>query len=71
MRIATIPAGLPFVDALAAGLLAEVAGEPEALADVPVLLPTRRACRGHGAAYLRRAGARPLQLPRIHPNGEN
>jgi ATP-dependent helicase/nuclease subunit B len=70
MRIATIPAGLPFVDALAAGLLAEVALEPEALADVQVLLPTRRACRSLGEAFLRRAGGRPLLLPRIQPIGE-
>ena len=70
MRIATIPAGLPFVDALAAGLLAEVADEPAALADVLVLLPTRRACRSLGEAFLRRAGGRPLLLPRIQPIGE-
>ena len=70
MRIATIPAGLPFVDALAAGLLAEVARRVAALADVQVLLPTRRACRSLGEAFLRRAGGRPLLLPRIQPIGE-
>ncbi|MCE3249154.1 MAG: helicase, partial [Geminicoccaceae bacterium] len=56
MSVATIPIGLPFVDALAAGLLAEVEGERAALAEVRVLLPTRRACRSLGEAFLRRAG---------------
>ena len=46
------------------------ASEPEALADVQVLLPTRRACRSLGEAFLRRAGGRPLLLPRIQPIGE-
>ncbi|HEX5794942.1 MAG TPA: hypothetical protein VFY19_03805 [Geminicoccaceae bacterium] len=70
MSVASIPIGLPFVDALAAGLLAEVEGERAALAEVRVLLPTRRACRSLGEAFLRRAGGRPLLLPRIQPIGE-
>jgi ATP-dependent helicase/nuclease subunit B len=70
MSVATIPIGLPFVDALAAGLLAEVEGERAALAEVRVLLPTRRACRSLGEAFLRCAGGRPLLLPRIQPIGE-
>jgi ATP-dependent helicase/nuclease subunit B len=70
MSVATIPVGLPFVDALAAGLLAEVGDDRVALADMRVLLPTRRACRSLGEAFLRRAGGRPLLLPRIQPIGE-
>ncbi len=70
MGVATIPAGLPFVDALAAGLLAEVGDHRLALADMLVLLPTRRACRSLGEAFLRRAAGRALLLPRIQPIGE-
>ena len=70
MGVATIPAGLPFVDALAAGLLAEAGDDRLALADVLVLLPTRRACRSLGEAFLRRAAGRALLLPRIQPIGE-
>jgi ATP-dependent helicase/nuclease subunit B len=69
-RVATIPATQPFVDALAAGLLAEAGADPLTLADVLVLLPTRRACRSLRDAFLRQAGSRPLLLPRIQPLGE-
>ncbi len=67
--VATISPTLPFVDALAAGLLAEV-DELPALADVLVLLPTRRACRSLREAFLRQAQGRALLLPRIQPIGE-
>jgi ATP-dependent helicase/nuclease subunit B len=41
----TIPAGLPFARALAAGVVERVGRDPLALADVVVLLPTRRSAR--------------------------
>ena len=46
-QVFTIPAGVPFVDALATGILAraEAEGGPLALAQYSILLPTRRACR--------------------------
>ena len=66
----TIPAGVPFVDALAAGLDAWVGGGPEDLAHATVLLPTRRACRSLREAFLRRSGGRPLLLPRLTPLGD-
>jgi ATP-dependent helicase/nuclease subunit B len=66
----TIPAGVPFVEALAAGLLAEAGTAPDALADALVLLPTRRACRLLAEALLRRSSSRVLLLPRIQPLGE-
>ena len=66
----TIPAGVPFVDALAAGLHARVGGGPEALAQATVLLPTRRACRALREAFLRQSGGRPLLLPRLTPLGD-
>ncbi|MEQ8964398.1 MAG: double-strand break repair protein AddB [Azospirillaceae bacterium] len=67
----TIPAGAPFVDALAAGIVEHVApGDPLALADVRVLLPTRRACRALREAFLRRTEGRPTVLPRMSPIGD-
>ncbi len=68
--IYTIPAGWPFVDALAAGVLAEVGPTPEALADVTILLPTRRAVRSLREAFLRSSDGRPLLLPRMTPLGD-
>jgi ATP-dependent helicase/nuclease subunit B len=68
--VATIPAGVPFLEALAAGLLAEVDGGPERLADTLVLLPTRRACRLLAEAFLRQSARGALLLPRIQPLGE-
>jgi ATP-dependent helicase/nuclease subunit B len=70
MRVATVPPGLPFVDALAVGLLAEAGEDRLALADALVLLPTRRACRSLGEAFLRRSEGQALLLPRIQPIGE-
>ena len=66
----SIPAGVPFVDALADGILADRGEDPAALAAVTVLLPTRRACRSLQDAFLRRRGGRPLLLPRLVPLGD-
>ncbi len=66
----TIPAGVPFVDALAAGIRCRLGGGPEDLAGVTVLLPTRRACRSLGEAFLRLNQGRPLLLPRLSPIGD-
>ena len=68
--VVNIPAGVPFLQALAAGLLAEAEDRSDALADALVLLPTRRACRLFGEALLRQFGGRALLLPRIQPLGE-
>ena len=68
--IYTIPAGWPFVDALAAGILAEIGPDPEALAGVTILLPTRRAVRSLREAFLRLSDGRPLLLPRMTPLGD-
>jgi ATP-dependent helicase/nuclease subunit B len=69
-RILTIAPGRPFLDTLAAGLLAEAGGEPHVLADYLILLPTRRACRALGEAFLRVGEGRPLILPAIRPLGD-
>jgi ATP-dependent helicase/nuclease subunit B len=68
--VATIPAGVPFAEALAAGLLAEARAAPHALTDALILLPTRRACRLLAEALLRRSSSQALLLPRIQPLGE-
>ena len=69
-HIFTIPPGVSFVDALAAGLLAETGGDPLALSRYTVLLPTRRARRALDEAFLRQADGRPLLLPRSLPLGD-
>ena len=76
-RVFTIPSGIPFVDALAAGLMARATGDPLSLSRMTVLLPNRRACRALQEAFLRlgvttlgasRGGA--ILLPRLQPIGE-
>ncbi|MFQ5984663.1 MAG: double-strand break repair protein AddB [Alphaproteobacteria bacterium] len=69
-KVWTIPPGVPFVDALAAGLLERDGGEPLALARVTILLPTRRACRSVREAFLRQRGGQALILPRMRPLGD-
>jgi ATP-dependent helicase/nuclease subunit B len=66
----TIPSTESFVDALAAGVLAQVGDEPAALSQVVILLPNRRSCRAMSEAFLRRADGRPLLLPRLTPLGD-
>ena len=62
-----IPASVPFVDALAQGLLTDAGDDPLALAAVTVLLPTRRAARSLREAFLRLTEGDPLLLPRMMP----
>lgn len=69
-RVHNIPAHRPFVDTLAAALLARASGAPDALARMTVLLPTRRACRAMRDAFLRAGNGRPLLLPRLQPIGD-
>ncbi|MFD2233710.1 double-strand break repair protein AddB [Phaeospirillum tilakii] len=68
--VLTIPPGVPFVDRLAALLLAEAGDDPLTLAGMEVLLPNRRACRALADAFLRQSGGRPVLLPRLHPLGD-
>jgi len=63
MKLATIPADIPFLDALARRWLA--AHGADALARGLILLPTRRAARALAEAFLRAGGGRPMLLPRI------
>ncbi|MEO6379854.1 MAG: double-strand break repair protein AddB, partial [Caulobacteraceae bacterium] len=67
----TIPAHRPFVDDLAAGLLAGLGpGGPEALSDAIVLTPTRRGARSLAEAFVRAAGGKALLLPQIRALGD-
>lgn len=66
-RLWSIPPTTSFVDALADGLLAETGGDPLALAEATVFVPTRRSGRSLREAFLRRAGGKPLLLPRLMP----
>lgn len=63
----TIPAGVPFLDTLAAGLIAR---HGSGLADLLLLLPSRRACLAARDAFLRVGDGRPLLLPTLRPIGE-
>lgn len=65
-----IPAGTPFVDALAEGLLARHGADPLTLSSVTVLLPNRRAARALREAFLRISDGRALLLPRLRPIGD-
>lgn len=73
-RLYDIPAHLPFLDCLAAGVLRMIPGEaPERLSRVTILLPTRRSARALRVAFLKAvapagaegAGGGALLLPRM------
>lgn len=69
-RVFSIKSGAPFVDVLAARLLAEHGGDPLTLADIRILLPTRRACRSLAEAFLRLSSGKAILLPRMTPLGD-
>jgi len=66
-----IPAHRPFLDDLAAGVLAWLGDRPpETLSDATLLLPNRRAARAFTGALSRLAGDRPVLLPQVRPLGD-
>ncbi|MCW5697041.1 MAG: double-strand break repair protein AddB [Bauldia sp.] len=75
-RVFSIPAGVPFLPQLADELLAGRFGpvgppdDPFALADVTILLPTRRAVRALRQILVGRTGVAAAILPRIRPIGD-
>lgn len=81
-RLYTVPAGVPFLDALAAAIMSGglpiSSGAPPDPLDIPawtLLLPTRRATRAMQDAFLRAARRRrsetsALLLPRVRPIAE-
>lgn len=68
--VLTISPHRPFLDVLAAGVLEETGGDPLALSEGIILLPTRRACRSLRESFLRRAEGRPMLLPRLMAFGD-
>lgn len=69
-RIFSIPAGVPFADTFARGLLASHGADPLALARVRILLPNRRAQRALREAFLRQGEGKPMLLPLMRPLGD-
>ena len=61
---------MPFLDALAEGILARHGRDPLALGRVTILLPTRRAARALRESFLRAAGGAALLLPAIRTLGD-
>ena len=65
----SIPAHRAFADALVAGMMARHGGDPLALAQGMVLLPSNRAVRAVSDAFVRQSGGG-LLLPRLVPLGD-
>ncbi|MCB9990283.1 MAG: double-strand break repair protein AddB [Rhodospirillales bacterium] len=70
LTLYTIPAGIAFADALAAGILEQTGGDPQKMAAYRILLPTRRACRAVRDTFLRLSDGKPLLLPQLQPIGD-
>jgi len=66
----TISAALPFLDTLVEGIFARQGRDPLALAEITILLPTRRAARGVRDAFLRASQGTPMLLPRLAALGD-
>ncbi|GLK54260.1 ATP-dependent helicase/nuclease subunit B [Methylopila capsulata] len=76
-NVLTIPAGAPFLATLARGILDGTVvpdfaprGDPLALAEATIFLPTRRAARALRDAFLAELDGRATLLPRIAPLGD-
>jgi ATP-dependent helicase/nuclease subunit B len=71
-NVFTIDAGLPFLETLARGGFERVVSkdDPLALSRMTILLPTRRAARALGNAFLKVTGQPALLMPVIRPIGD-
>jgi ATP-dependent helicase/nuclease subunit B len=65
MKLFSLPAHVPFLDAVAAEWLGHARDNPQRVAEGMILLPTRRAARALAEALLRVSGGKALLLPRI------
>ena len=65
-----IPSGISFVDELAGGVISSLTPDPVGMADISILLPTRRACRTLTEAFLRIMDGNPALLPDMLPVGD-
>ncbi|KAB2941847.1 MAG: double-strand break repair protein AddB [Hyphomicrobium sp.] len=73
-RVFTVPAGRPFLEAVASAILkgdlpapGGSAPDPLDLPDIKLLLPTRRATRAMQEAFLAASGGGAMTLPQIRP----
>lgn len=76
-RVFSIPAGIPFLDTLAGALLDGTlvpgfrpGGDPLALADATIYVPTRRAARALRSIFVERCEGRAAILPTVRPLGD-
>jgi ATP-dependent helicase/nuclease subunit B len=76
-RVLSIPPGAPFLPTLASALLSgelvpgfRFDGDPLALADVTIYVPTRRAARALRTEFMELMGGRAAILPTVRPLGE-
>ncbi|MBB3952276.1 double-strand break repair protein AddB [Aureimonas jatrophae] len=76
-HVFSISPGLPFLPTLAEGILdghflpgLDLRGDPLKLADLTVLVPTRRAARALQGEFARALGGRAAILPSVRPLGE-
>lgn len=65
-----IPAGVPFLEGLAAGLLQDYALDPLGLAQVNIYLPYKRAIQVLKEIFLKKAAGKSLFLPQMFSLGE-
>ncbi len=69
-NIYSIPPTQPFLDCLATNLLNEYQNNLDKLADIIILLPTRRTCRNLQNSFLKISKGQSLLLPKIQPIGD-
>ncbi len=70
-EIYTIPAGVPFADALAQGVLSRYAdSDPLTISTLTIMLPTRRGVRAVREAFLRVSGGAAMLLPQLRALGD-
>ncbi len=65
-----IPAGLPFTDTLAKGLLTQYKENPVKLSQINIYLPNRRSCRTLSESFLKLTNGQVTILPRMIPIGD-
>ncbi|MGB1539477.1 MAG: hypothetical protein ACPG80_00810, partial [Rickettsiales bacterium] len=70
VHLYTIAPDRPFVDVLAQGLMEHANHDPMALANIRVLLPTRRAIKSLKEAFLKLSHGKPMLLPQMQPVGD-
>ena len=70
LNVSTINPSEPFLDTLAHSLLSTYRNKESELADILILLPTRRTCRALRESFLKLSKGNILILPRMQPIGD-